>query len=128
MCNYPENISKNIPSLKTQKESPQRITATGELNVDLVLLPLVPNLDIDLEVVAAATDDYILTFDSATGGFEWVNPAAVGVTLVTGVLAEALESAKRLTKVQMQSLNVDGEASAARKNISAVLYVCISDG
>ncbi len=36
---------------------------------------------VDLEVTAAGTDDYILTFDSATGGFEWVNPSAVGVTL-----------------------------------------------
>ena len=36
-------------------------------------------------------------------------------------LAEALESAKRLTKIQMQSLNVEGQTSAARKNISARL-------
>jgi len=36
-------------------------------------------------------------------------------------LSEALESAKRLTKVQMENLNVDGQSSAQRKHISARL-------
>jgi two-component system response regulator AlgR len=36
-------------------------------------------------------------------------------------LAEALESAKRLTKVQMQNLNVEGQTSSQRKHISARL-------
>ena len=36
-------------------------------------------------------------------------------------LAEALESAQHLTKAQMQNINVEGQASARRKNISARL-------
>lgn len=36
-------------------------------------------------------------------------------------LAEALESAKRLTKVQMQNINIEGQDSSRRKNISARL-------
>jgi two-component system response regulator AlgR len=36
-------------------------------------------------------------------------------------LAEALESAKRLTRVQLENLNIDGGAKTARKHISARL-------
>lgn len=36
-------------------------------------------------------------------------------------LSEALESARRLTRIQMENLNIEGEASAKRKHISARL-------
>src|SRR6056297_1017753 len=37
--------------------------------------------EIDLEATNAPTDDYYLTFDSATGGFTWVSASAGDTTL-----------------------------------------------
>ncbi len=44
----------------------------------------------DLEVTNAGTDNYILTFDSATGGFTWVDPATAGTNYwdrIAGILS-----------------------------------------
>ncbi len=44
----------------------------------------------DLEVTNPATDNYILTFDSGTGGFTWVDPSAAGTNYwdrISGILS-----------------------------------------
>ncbi len=82
---------------------------------------------IDFEVTAAPTDNYVLSYDSATGGFTWVDPGAVGTQLTEAEVEDYIFDADNGVKVlssgqlALNSLTYTGQLENA--NISDTLTI-----
>jgi hypothetical protein len=70
--------------------------------------------EIDLEVTNSPTDNYVLTFDSASGGFTWVDPTGVGSSysfaIFDGTTSETIDSGNSINFAD--GSNIDAVVSA----------------
>jgi uncharacterized protein involved in high-affinity Fe2+ transport len=66
----------------TGNSTTDEVTIAAVLGADVSGSELVDGTieEVDLEVTNSATDNYVLTFDSASGGFTWVDPTTVGLS------------------------------------------------
>jgi hypothetical protein len=92
--------------------------ATSSVETDEILDNTIQ--EIDLEVTNAPTDNYLLSYDTATGGFTWVDAGSVGATLteaeVEDYIFDADNGSKTLSSgtLALNSLTYTGNLNVAQ--------------